>query len=140
MEIAEVVYQTSYLNGCSAQNLLGKIDNSQMWMSKPGLPQSIIFKLNFPSGESLSQVNINCDHAYSSNPSKILIQTSTDGHSFQQVSIFGLQFREGTQTLLLSTKLSKHYRFLELKILDTFGAKRTYMNKVGFVFSPNFDD
>jgi hypothetical protein len=48
MKIAEVVYQSSYLNGCSAQNLLEQNETSQMWMSKPGLPQSVIFKLNFP--------------------------------------------------------------------------------------------
>lgn len=98
-------------------------------MSSPGLPQSIIFEM--PEGE-ISMIGIRCMHAYSSNPSKINVKISRDGSHFKVWTELNLNFSQGTQWFDLHQWISSEFKYIEIQILDTFGALRTYMNGIVF--------
>ena len=84
------VSTSSCMKGSNAKNVLIN-DDSLMWMSEPGLPQSIVLDLgnNFQNhdGHTLKRnyscFGFRCSHAYSSNPAKIELNFSSDGASFQ---------------------------------------------------------
>ena len=85
----KAVQTSSFMKGCPTSNLFTSNDK-QMWMSEPGLPQSIILDLgnNFKNhdGHTLKRIythfGFRCAHAYSSNPAKIELNYSTDGANF----------------------------------------------------------
>ena len=80
------VSSSSCMKGSNAKNVLNS-DDAAMWMSEPGLPQSIVLDLgnNFKNhdGHTLkrnySWFAFHCCHAYSSNPSRIELNYSVDG-------------------------------------------------------------
>ena len=79
---------SSCMKGSNSKNVLNSDDT--MWMSEPGLPQSIVLDLgnNFKNhdGHTLKRnytcFGFRCGHAYSSNPAKIELNFSSDGANF----------------------------------------------------------
>ena len=80
---------SSCMKGSNAKNVLSA-DEGSMWMSEPGLPQSIVLDLgnNFKNhdGHTLKRnytcFGFRCSHAYSSNPAKLELNFSQDGANF----------------------------------------------------------
>ena len=98
------VSSSSCMKGSNAKNVLDS-DEASMWMSEPGLPQSIVLDLgnNFKNhdGHTLKRnytwFAFNCCHAYSSNPSRIELNYSVDGTSFQTWHVISqIGFKKGT--------------------------------------------
>ena len=124
------------MKGSSVKNVLSS-DDSVMWMSEPGLPQSFVLDLgnNFKNhdGHTLkrnySWFAFHCCHAYSSNPSKIELNYSVDGTTFQTWHVISqIAFKKGTQYFQVPTLSSNRVKYLEVAIKDTFGANRTYLS------------
>ena len=93
---------SSCMKGSNSKHVLSGDDS--MWMSEPGLPQSIVIDLanNFKNhdGHTLKRnytcFGFRCSHAYSSNPSKLELNISADGANFQTwVLITQTAFRKG---------------------------------------------
>ncbi len=70
-----------------------------------------------------------CSHAYSSNPAKIELFVSKDGVQFKHWSSIEPAYKEGRQLFGIDP-LGPSYKFLEIVVKETYGANRTYMNKL----------
>ena len=132
---------SSCVKGSNSRNVL--LADESMWMSEPGLPQSLVIDLvnNFKNhdGHTLKRnytcFGFRCSHAYSSNPAKIELNYSADGASFQTwVLITQTTFRKGAQYFSIPPLCSSRVKYLELVIKDSFGANRTYLSEV-FLFA-----
>ena len=128
---------SSCMKGSNGKNILS--GDESMWMSEPGLPQSIVLDLgnNFKNhdGHTLKRnytcFAFRCSHAYSSNPAKLELNFSSDGANFQTwVLISQTAFRKGTQYFSIPPLCSSRVKYLELVIKDSFGANRTYLSQV----------
>ena len=76
-----------------------------------------------------------CSRAFSSNPAKLQLNYSTDGANFQTwVTLGAVAFRKGTQYFSVPPLCSSRVRYLELAVLDSFGANRTYLSQI-FLFA-----
>ena len=126
------------MKGSNAKNVL-TADDSTMWMSEPGLPQSIVLDLgnNFKNhdGHTLKRTyscfGFRCSHAYSSNPAKLELNYSADGVNFKPwVIISSTAFRKGTQFFEVPPLTSDRVKYLEVAIKDSFGANRTYLSQL----------
>ena len=133
---------SSCMKGSNVKNVLIS-DADLMWMSEPGLPQSLVLDLgnNFKNhdGHTLRRnytcFGFRCSHAYSSNPAKIELNYSPDGANFQTwVTISQTVFRKGTQYFSVPPLCSSRVKYLELVIKDSFGANRTYLSQI-FLFA-----
>ena len=130
------------MKGSHAKNLL-TADDSLMWTSEPGLPQSVVLDLgnNFKNhdGHTLKRnytcFAFRCTHAYSSNPAKLALNVSSDGVSFQPWTLISqTAFKKGTQFFDIPPLCSSQVKYLEIVVKDTFGANRTYLTQV-FLFA-----
>ena len=65
----QIVFASSFLSNCSAANLL-LADRKALWMSQPGLPQTIIIDLTnmIERPKMIKCFGFDCWHDYSSNP------------------------------------------------------------------------
>jgi hypothetical protein len=80
----KVVNATSFMKGCVPTNVISE-DETKLWMSEPGLPQAIVLDFGNISKQKNNQFvkfGFKCSSAYASNPSKIAINTSSDGKHF----------------------------------------------------------
>ena len=134
----KTISSSSCMKGSHAKHVLSS-DDGAMWMSEPGLPQSIVLDLgnNFKNhdGHTLkrnySWFAMRCAHAYSSNPAKLELSYSADGASFHTWhTISQVAFKKGTQFFEVPLLCSSRAKYLEIVIKDTFGANRTYLSQV----------
>ena len=83
----KIVQAKSSIKGCKPQHIFSD-DDKQIWMSLPGLPQSLIIDIGsiqkrvIDNSVQISQFGFRCSNVYSSNPSKIVLRTSIDGSKF----------------------------------------------------------
>jgi hypothetical protein len=128
-----VINVTSSIKSCEPLNVLND-DETKMWMSEPGLPQAIVFDLGALSrqrGLQYTRFGFRCPKSYASNPSKIALNTSADGIKFSSWAIFTkIDQRTGTQLFSVTPRSADKCKYIEVVILATFGANRTYIGQV----------
>lgn len=113
---------------CDPSNLLSS--EKGVWVSNEGLPQYITIDL---TGLSYHP-NINffgwyCWHSYSSNPSVIELQISTDSKTFKKWATFKGQLSTKPQIFSIDT-LGPTIKSIKIIIKETFGASNCYLNKL----------
>jgi hypothetical protein len=70
-----------------------------------------------------------CWHAYTSNPSVAELYVSVDGFSFVKWCGFEAEMSSEIQFFKIDP-LPTRYKYIKLKILETFGANKVYINQV----------
>lgn len=113
---------------CDPQSLLSS--DKGVWVSSEGLPQYLTIDL---SGLSYHP-NINffgwyCWHSYSSNPSVIELQISSDGKTYKKWATFQGQLSTKPQIFSIDT-LTPSTNSIKIVIKETFGASNCYLNKL----------
>lgn len=103
-------------------------------MSEPGLPQSIVLDVSCfcrQRGSQYTRFGFRCLNAYNSNPAKIAINVSADGKRFSSWAILTkIDLRSGMQMFNVTAKPVEQCKYVEIVILETFGANRTYLGQV----------
>ena len=128
-----VCSQTSQIFNCPASNVLLS-DRRAIWLSEPGLPQSITIDLThqIKRPKFFKCFGFDCWHDYASNPAVIELSVSTDGNNYVCWTIVYPEMRPGVQLFQIDP-LGRSYNFLKIVIKETYGAAKTYMNQI-FLF------
>ena len=128
-----IVNATSFMKSCEPVNVLND-DDSKLWMSEPGLPQAIVLDLGSLTkikGLQYTGFGFRCAKSYASNPSKIAVNTSADGVKFSSWAILTkIDQRTGTQKFSLAPRSADKCKYIEVVVLATFGANRTYIGQI----------
>jgi hypothetical protein len=101
-------------------------------MSDIGLPQSFVIDLGANQVTEFETFGFKCSRAFNSNPSHIELKASPDGKNFKYISEFRTgEMKKGYFIFPLKQVLNcKAHRYIEIKILSTFGANRTYLTQI----------
>ena len=99
----KAIQTSSFVKGCPASNIFTS-DDKQMWMTDPGIPQSVCIDLglNFQNdvghtfNRNYTYFGFRCSHVYSSNPAKLQLNISLDGINFQTWALISqIAFKQG---------------------------------------------
>jgi hypothetical protein len=126
---AKLVDWSSQVVGGEATNVLE--DNENLWLSKPGTPQSVSISMKEVDTIVIRTVGWYCWHPYSTNPRKVSVHVSTDGSHFRHWDTLNAKSHaRGNQLFSCAPIDTALYPFIAFEINNTFGGEQTYMNRI----------
>jgi hypothetical protein len=126
---AKLVDWSSQVVGGEAINVLE--DNENLWLSKPGTPQSVSISMKEVDTIVIRTVGWYCWHPYSTNPRKVSVHVSTDGSHFRHWDTLSAKSHaRGNQLFSCAPIDTALYPFIAFEINNTFGGEQTYMNRI----------
>jgi hypothetical protein len=125
-DTAQIIQVTSQTPHCSIQNVL-RPDRSQIWLSQHSLPQIITVQFIQQQSMPVNMVGFDCWHDYASNPKTIELLVSNDDLAYTSWAVLNCDKRAGIQLFQMDT-LNTDIQYIQLHVMDTFGANKTYIN------------